>query len=121
MVPTEDWEQTQLVKWLDAHKYKYFRVPNETYTKSWKQRAKNKRLGVKPGVPDLFVIAGGKLVAIEMKRVRGSSTSQAQKDWIDALNAAGVTAVVCKGHEQAERWIIAQGRPPVYLGKDLVA
>ena len=54
--PTEDQEQEAFVKWLDDNGYPRFRVPNETYTKSHKQRNKNKKLGVSSGVPDLFVV-----------------------------------------------------------------
>lgn len=54
--PYEDQEQEAFVRWLDDNGYPRFRVPNETYTKSHKQRIKNKKLGVSSGVPDLFVI-----------------------------------------------------------------
>lgn len=53
--PTEDQEQEAFVQWLRLKGYPHFRVPNETYTKSWSQKAKNKKLGVSSGVPDLFV------------------------------------------------------------------
>lgn len=105
LVPTEDVEQAHLVAWLDLRGFSYFRVPNETFTRSWKQRAKNKRLGVKPGVPDLFVIAGRKLIAIEMKRRKGSTTSAAQQEWIERLNAAGVPSSVCRGFDEAREFV----------------
>lgn len=44
--PYEDQEQEAFVRWLDDNGYPRFRVPNETYTKSHKQRIKNKKLGV---------------------------------------------------------------------------
>jgi hypothetical protein len=106
VVPTEYEEQKTLVRWLRLAGYKFFRVPNETYTKSWKQKATNKALGVSPGVPDIFIITKRGLVAIEMKRLKGGSTSQVQKDWIEALNKAGVTAVVCKGYLEAIDFIM---------------
>ena len=59
-LPTEAAEQVALVHYLRAKGYRHFRVPNETYTKSWKQKATNKALGVVSGVPDLFVIVGGR-------------------------------------------------------------
>lgn len=52
--PYEDQEQEAFVKWLDDNGYPRFRVPNETYTKSHKQRIKNKKLGVSSGVPDIY-------------------------------------------------------------------
>ena len=90
--PTEDQEQEAFVQWLDDNGYPRFRVPNETFTKSHKQRIKNKKLGVSSGVPDLAVVVptkaiaeryavsrdyeawyGNRLVFIEMKRL-GSGT-----------------------------------------------
>jgi hypothetical protein len=102
-VPTEDAEQRVFVQWLEHVGLPFFRVPNETYTKSWSQKAKNKALGVKPGVPDLFVFVPGKyVIAIEMKRTKGSATSQAQKDWIAVLNTIpGCQAFIAKGADEA--------------------
>lgn len=77
-VPLEDEEQAALVQWLRLKGYPHFRVPSETYTKSWKQKAKNKALGVVSGVPDLFIVTSSGLVAIEMKRIKGSVTSPEQ-------------------------------------------
>lgn len=101
LIPTEDEEQTAFVTWLDLKGYRYWRTPNETFTRSWRQRAKNKRLGVRKGVPDLFVIAHGRVIAIEMKRVKGSHTSPEQHKWIKALNEAGVPAFIAKGADHA--------------------
>lgn len=102
---TEDEEQKLVVEYCDLKGIPRFRVPNETYTKSWSQKRKNKALGVSSGVPDLFVIIGGRLIAIEMKRVKNSATSPAQRAWIEKLNQAGVEARVCKGHEEALAFI----------------
>lgn len=102
---SEDQEQQLLVQYCDVKGFKRFRVPNETFTKSWNQKRKNKMLGVSAGVPDLFVIVNGQLCAIEMKRKKKSSTSQAQKEWITALNDAGIPARVCKGFEEAKDFI----------------
>ncbi|NCD17620.1 MAG: VRR-NUC domain-containing protein [Actinobacteria bacterium] len=104
-VPTEDAEQQALVQYMQIRGIPHFRVPSETYTKSWSQKAKNKRLGVVKGVPDLFAIVNGKLIAIEMKRVKGSVTSPEQKKWIDLLNTAGTPARVCKGATEAIAFI----------------
>ena len=57
--PTEDQEQEAFVQWLRLKGYPHFRVPNETYTRSWSQKAKNKKLGVSSGVPDLAVVVPG--------------------------------------------------------------
>lgn len=101
MIPTEADEQKTLVHYLTLRNIPHFRVPNETYTTSWKQKMNNKLLGVSRGVPDIFIIVGGRLVAIEMKRIKGGVVSKEQQGWIDELNNAGVEAVVCKGAEEA--------------------
>jgi hypothetical protein len=122
--PTEDQEQEAFVQWLRLKGYPHFRVPNETYTRSWSQKAKNKKLGVSSGVPDLFIavpfppphliiahkdrddeVRNKTLVAIEMKRKKGGITSANQKKWIKTLNEAGVQTVVCKGCDAAIEFI----------------
>lgn len=125
--PTEDQEQEVFVQWLRLKGYPHFRVPNETYTRSWSQKAKNKKLGVSSGVPDLAIVVPSKwhktademvqfaprhmatfnsrLVFIEMKRKKGGVTSENQKKWIKALNEAGVQTVVCKGCDEAIEFI----------------
>lgn len=132
--PTEDQEQEAFVQWLRLKGYPHFRVPNETYTKSWSQKAKNKRLGVSSGVPDLFVVIPDqhfvygdnikphnppiqtneyrhRLVAIEMKRRKGGVTSANQKQWIKTLNEAGIQTVVCKGCDAAIEFIESITKP----------
>lgn len=104
-MPTEDDEQTALVRYLRLRNIPHFRVPNETYTKSWKQRAKNKRLGVQPGIPDLFVLVAGRVLAIEMKRQKGSTTTPAQRNWLILLNKHGIDGRVCKGFLEAKAFI----------------
>ena len=127
--PYEDQEQEAFVQWLQLKGYPHFRVPNETYTKSHKQRIKNKKLGVSSGVPDLAVVVPNtgtrrvyvetldsddsadydqpisRLVFIEMKRRKGGVTSANQKKWIKTLNEAGIQTVVCKGCDAAIEFI----------------
>ena len=122
--PTEAQEQEAFVQWLRLKGYPHFRVPNETYTRSWSQKAKNKKLGVSSGVPDLFVavpfppphliiahkdrddeVRNKTLVAIEMKRKKGGTTSANQKKWIKTLNEASIQTVVCKGCDAAIEFI----------------
>lgn len=101
MIPTEAEEQIKFVQYLRLKNLPHFRVPNETYTKSWKQKNMNRALGVSKGVPDLFVCLPDKLIAIEMKRTKNSLTSQEQIDWIERLNKAGVQATIAKGCQEA--------------------
>ena len=65
----------------------------------------NRLLGVSAGVPDLFVIVGGRLIGIEMKRKKGSVTSEYQKQWIAQLNSVGIETRVCKGCDEAISFI----------------
>lgn len=113
-VPLEDEEQADFVSWLQDRDIKHFRVPNETYTKSHAQKAKNKRLGVSPGVQDLFVIIGtsqskdgeGYVLEIEMKRIVGSKTSPDQLAWHNIfldLGLPNVQPYICKGAEEAKK------------------
>ena len=101
MIPTEAEEQAVVVQYCALKGLSLFHCPNSTYTTSWKQKAHNRAMGVSAGVPDLFIIAGDKLIAIEMKRLKGGTVSPDQKIWIAKLNAAGIDARVCKGSKNA--------------------
>jgi len=103
---TEEQEQEKFVIWLQEMKYKFSALPLSTYTKSWAVKMRNKRQGVRPGVPDLMIIVENFLVFIEMKRGDGGVISNFQKDWIEKLNSCtGVKAFVCAGAEEAKRKI----------------
>jgi hypothetical protein len=104
-VRTEAQEQRYLVQYLRFMNIPHFRVPNETYTTSFKQKSQNKALGVSRGVPDLFAIVADRLIGIEMKRVKGSSTSLDQKAWVSLLNGAGIPTRICKGYDEAIKFI----------------
>jgi hypothetical protein len=132
MIPTEDAEQMAFVEWLNLKGLKHFHPPQETWTKSIKQKMRNKMMGVVPGVLDLFIVIPNKsesindydvirnstamvldifeyrVVAIEMKRAKGGVVSEAQKSWIETLNAAGIESVVCRGAEEAIAFIEAR-------------
>lgn len=117
---TEEQEQMEFVKWLEANKIPHFHCPNEVggQTRSLKVRAvKMKRMGVSKGVPDLFVfipvfgVTGRpdayQMCAIEMKRKKGSTTSKEQKAWLKVLQASGAMSAVCKGAEEAIAFVEA--------------
>lgn len=101
--PTEYSEQVAFVQWLRLKGIPHFRVPNETYTTSYKQKATNKALGVSAGVCDLFVVLPYScIIGIEMKRRKNSTTSPAQQQWIETLNTVpNVQAYVAKGADEA--------------------
>ena len=66
--------------------------------------ARMKMLGVKAGVPDLFLpVARGKWngLFIEMKRRKGGKLSTLQVDWMEALGRQGYKTVVCLGADAA--------------------
>lgn len=107
-IPTEYDECIALVDYLDIliqqKKIKYYsHVPSETYTTSWQQKLKNKRMGVKSGIPDYIILGNQKLIFLEMKRIKGSNTSEAQNEWIKELSKYhGVHSAICKGFDEAK-------------------
>lgn len=105
MIPTELEECLLLVEYLELRGFKFCHINNEMFTRSWKQKNRQVALGSAKGFPDYLVLVGNTLVGIEMKRIKGSVTSQAQKEWIERLNAAGVETRVCKGCEEAIKFI----------------
>lgn len=103
--PIEEIEQIHFVQWLELMGYKFTAIPNSTYTKSMNQKMKNKRLGLRAGFPDMVIIAGGVFMWIEMKRIKNSTISPYQREWIEALTAAGVPGKVCYGAEEAIAYV----------------
>lgn len=115
--PLEDVEQEAFVEWLELHRFKFTAVPNSTYTKSWKQKQKNKRTGLRAGFPDLIVLippdrskdGEGYMLAIEMKRQKGGVMSEEQKQWAKALTELGldnVQAYRADGFEAAKKVVL---------------
>lgn len=104
---SEEVEQRNFVRWLELKGYKFTAIPNSTYTKSWKQKLKNKAVGLRAGFPDLVVIAENKFMVIEMKRIKQSTLTIFQKEWIEALTKAGIPVAVCKGADEAIAFVQA--------------
>lgn len=100
-IPSEEVEQRIFVQWLEVKGLPYWHTPNSTFTKSWQIKNRNTALGVKAGIPDLFIVLPHGLLAIEMKRVKGGVISPAQKYWLEILDKAGVKTYVAKGAEEA--------------------
>jgi 5'-3' exonuclease len=101
-LPTEQDEQKTLVEYLELKGYKFTSIPNSTYTTSWKQRNKNKTMGLRKGLPDLLVIIRNHLVFIEMKRLKRYKIEESQSEWIKELNkCTDVRALICKGFDEA--------------------
>lgn len=84
----------------------YTHLAQETYTKSWVTKMKNKKMGVRPGVPDYIVCTPSKLVFIELKRQKGNKPTGYQRKWVSELNNyEGVTAKVCYGAQEAINYL----------------
>ncbi len=117
LCPSEDWEQSRFVEWLDENGYMFTAIPNSTYTRSWSQKAKNKRNGLRGGLPDLAIILKAQRVCwVEMKKTKGGIVSPKQKAWIAALNESGTPAATCKGAEEAKAFILVQEKLALVLG-----
>jgi hypothetical protein len=102
-LPSEEIEQATFVQWLELKGIPFSAIPNSTYTTSWKQKAKNTRTGLRPGLPDLLlVLPYSCLVFIEMKKQKRGVVSPAQQQWIETLNTVpNVQAYICYGSDEA--------------------
>jgi len=107
MIQTTEYDEcVVLAEYLDLRGITYSHIPNETFTNSWGVKMKNKKQGVKKGVPDYIIILKNLLIFIEMKRNHGGKTSPEQKDWIKKLNKCdSVSAYVCNGFDEAKKVI----------------
>lgn len=103
---TESEEQKQLIQWTrtDPRFQFLFHIPNESVGgQGWLIR--NRQLGVKAGVPDLFYpVPMGTYhgLFIEMK-ARDGRLRPEQKRWIQTLRQLGYKCVVAYGWEEARR------------------
>jgi len=107
LVPTESDEQQALFKWAFNHpvlKDYILHIPNERKC-SVAAGAKFKRLGVRSGIPDIYLPIPKKSyhgLWIELKRVSGSKVQDSQKDWIAKLKAQGYAVYVAYGWMEAK-------------------
>ena len=91
LIPSEHDEQCDFVEWLEVNRYKFSAIPNATWT-SMSQQQKNKKEGVRAGLPDLLIIVRNQIVWIEMKKKiyknrKNGGLSENQMAWHDVLNA----------------------------------
>lgn len=114
LVPREDEEQIAFVNWCRYNGIICHHSGNEIggSTNAMKVRAiKMKKMGTSKGFPDLLVLVPIKgitgdidsyqMLAIEMKRRKGSATSPEQKEWLKMLELAGIPSRICKGADEA--------------------
>lgn len=111
IIPKEYEECTTFVEWLDwqitlGTVILYTHIPSETFTKSWAIKIKNKRMGVRKGFPDYFIITRKRAIAIEMKRIKGGAVSLEQDAWLEALERVDIPAKVCKGMAEAAAFVL---------------
>ena len=101
-------EQAAVVKWAELMSHKFpclkwmYHTPNGG-SRNVAEAVNLKRMGVKPGVPDLclpYPSQGFHGLYIEMKTDKGRPTA-CQKEYIDFLTENGYKAVVCHGAEEA--------------------
>jgi hypothetical protein len=87
----------------------WWAVPNG----GWRDPRTAKKLkaeGVKPGVSDIMVLWGGRLICIEMKAAKGAQSND-QKAWADDATCAGAAYFVARSVEQVEEFLDAAGVP----------
>lgn len=82
----------------------YTHTANETYTKSPMQKARNTRMGVRSGIPDMVVVFPRAILFLELKRPDGGVVSESQKRWIEAIRRVGgpVWCEVAYGYDEAK-------------------
>ena len=103
--PLEEEEQKVIAEYLDytVGGRNWCHVPNEGKHKP-QYRAKQQRLGLKSGVPDILIFKAPEEyngVAIEMKRQKGGRVSENQKNWLQSLKENGWLTTVAKGADEA--------------------
>ena len=115
--PTEAQEQAALFAWAHLREFTtpelrlLFHIPNGG-KRNIREAVKLKRMGVRPGVPDLFLsIARGGFhgLWIEMKTPKGQ-LSKEQRRMMGRLESQGYRVVVCR------TWLEAQVIILEYLG-----
>lgn len=92
-----------LVQYLQTRGLKFTHIANETGSsgEAMRRAIRVKRQGVSKGFPDYLVIVKNKLIAIELKRIKGSKIHPEQIEWVRKLNACGVESRIVKGCDAA--------------------
>ncbi|MEY2902467.1 MAG: hypothetical protein RLY89_1573 [Bacteroidota bacterium] len=104
LIPSEDYEQSQFVKWF-RQTYpgiRIYSIPNGG-SRHIAEATKLKATGASKGVPDLCVPSWR--LYIEMKRTKGGKLSDEQADWIDYLQRVGYVVIVAYGALDAQNKI----------------
>lgn len=117
-VPLEADEGKTLVAWLRVQGLRFTHTPNETgHDPAARRRAiRMKQQGTSAGFPDytIFIPAErsklnrGLVLFVELKRIRGSTTSAQQREWIESIQQLGsndVDGYVARGAQAAIDYI----------------
>ena len=88
----------------------FWSTPNQRGTRKGWEQAILAALGVRPGMPDLFLAGEGRVIGVEVKAPKGT-LSPAQKDTIAALAAAGIPTLIVRSVDEAEAALKAMGVP----------
>lgn len=114
---TEYEDQCALVEYLEVLKAQgkivlFTALPNNLWTKSWQQKAKQKKEGLRKGFPDLCIIIRKTdeeniLLFLELKREKRSQTSPEQIQWNQELKKTKNKAIIAKGFYEAKSVIDA--------------
>jgi len=114
IIPLEFWEQCQLFAWaaLNIRKHYELWLLNGSLNGvrlSIGAAVKCKKAGMKKGYPDINLPVarqGFHGLFIELKRVKGSSTTKEQIVWHKLLRDEGYRVEVCKGWHEAKDVLI---------------
>lgn len=113
-IPTEYDECVVFVQWLRLNNIPHSHCANESQSggkNAMIRGAKLKRIGQSRGVfdYDIYVPKKGitgevdcyELIKIEMKRKKGGTVSEEQKNWAKIYEMAGIPNKICKGADEA--------------------
>ena len=107
---SEDQIQIAFIEYLENHKdfdkIKFSMIPNDTYTESFNQKNRNKKMGLRAGLPDLFLCVNNSVFFIEFKTKTGI-VSDKQKKWHSVLNLTSCPVYVCRSTQEAIDIVLA--------------
>lgn len=113
-IPLEEQEQAALIQWAKAQRGRYpdldllYHVPNEGM-RGIIGGVKMQHMGLKKGVPDLCLpvpVGAYHGMYIEMKRQKGTTPTDEQVWWLEALSRNGYCVCWCRGWQEAANAIL---------------